>query len=208
MATGPPGRSGLVVGFGGRGELVGNFGAWGGIAEEVGLGFLQEVVATLGNAFEGEMAQGDAFHFFDGMQFLKKVTSEDVELGACGVDLVPEIGGAAASGIGLADGAEARASFFAEAIKFFEGEAAFDLDVIDLRKIGPGFKNDRGEIAIVGEKDEAGVGVIEGADGIDALGETAEEIAEGAAAFGIGEGGNNLGRFVEEEIDVIFFGFD
>ena len=124
------------------------------------------------------------------------------------MDFVPEIGGAATSGIGLANGAEARAGVLAETIEFFEGEAALDLDVIDLRKIGPGFKHGGGEVAIVGEKDEAGVGVVEGADGINAFGEAAEEIAECAAAFGIGERGNDFGRFVEEQVDVILFGFD
>jgi len=162
----------------------------------------------LGDAFEGEMAEGDAFHFFNGMQFLEEGTAENVEFGAGGVDFVPEIGGAATCGVGLANRAESRAGFLAETIEFFEGEAALDLDVIDLRKIGPGFEDGGGEIAIVGEKNEAGIGVVEGADGINALGETAEEIAKGAAAFGIGEGGDDFGRFVEEEIDVIFFGFD
>ncbi|HXR33885.1 MAG TPA: hypothetical protein VN830_09265 [Verrucomicrobiae bacterium] len=198
----------MTMGFRGAREGALEFGWRGGIAERVGLTLFHEVVATLRNAFQGEMAQGDAFYFFDGMQFLEEGAAENVEFGAGGVNFVPEIGGATAGGIGLAHGAEARAGFFAEAIEFFEGEAALDLDVIDLRKIGPGFEHGGGEIAIVGKKDEAGVGVIEGADGIDAFGKAAEEIAEGAAAFGIGKGGNNFWRFVEEEIDVIFFGFD
>jgi len=166
------------------------------------------MVAALGYAFEGEMAEGDALYFFNGMQFLEEGTTENIEFGAGGVDFVPEIGGAAACGIGLANGAEARAGVLAETIKFLEGEAALDFYVIDLRKMGPGFEHGGGEVAIVGEKDEAGVGVIERADGINALGKTAQEIAECAAAFGIGEGGDDFGRFVEEEIDVIFFGFD
>src|SRR5208283_3159140 len=94
----------------------------------------------------------------------------------------------AASGIGLANSAEARAGFLAETIEFLEGEAALDLDVINLRELGPGFKHGGGEIAIVGEKDEAGIGVVEGADGINAFGKAAEEIAKCAAALGIGEG--------------------
>ena len=169
---------------------------------------VEEAVAALGDAFKGEMAEGNAFHFFDGMQFLEKGAAENVEFGAGGVGFVPKIGGAPASGIGLADGAEARAGFFAETIEFFEGEAALDLDVIDLRELGPGFEHGGSEIAIVGEKDEAGVGVVEGADGINAFGKAAEEIAKCAAALGIGEGGDDFGRFVEDEVDVIFFGFD
>lgn len=198
----------MAMGLGGASERALEFGWWGGSTESVGLALFQEMVAALGDAFEGEMAKGDAFHFFDGMHFLEEGAAKDVEFGAGGVDFVPEICGPAAGGIGLANGAEARAGFLAETIEFFEGEAALDLDVIDLWKIGPGFEDGGGEIAIVGEKDEARIGVIEGADGIDALGKTAKEIAEGAAAFGIGEGGNDFWGFVEEEIDVIFFGFD
>ena len=67
MAMGSAGRRGIVVGFGWRRELEGNLGAGRGITESVGLGFLQEVVAALGDAFEREVAEGDAFHFFDGM---------------------------------------------------------------------------------------------------------------------------------------------
>jgi len=208
MAMGPARRSGLVVGFWGRSELVEDLRAWRGMAEGVGLAGVKEVVAALGDAFEGEMAEGDALYFFDGMQLLEEGAAENVEFGAAGVDFVPEIGGAAARGIGLANSAEARAGSLAETIEFFEGETALDLDVINLRKMGPGFEHGGGEIAIVGEKDEAGVGVVEGADGINALGKAAQEIAEGAAALGIGEGRDDFGRFVKEEIDVIFFGFD
>jgi len=194
----------MAMGLGGASEGAKGFGRGLGSTESVGLGFLQEAVAALGDAFEGEMAEGDALHFFDGMQFLEEGAAENVEFGAGGVDFVPKIGGAAAGGVGLADGAEARARFLTETIEFFEGEAALDFYVIDLRELGPGFEHGGREVAIVGEKDEARVGVVEGTDGIDALGKTAQEIAEGSAAFGVGEGGNDLGRFVEEEIDVVF----
>ncbi len=50
-----------------------------------------------------------------------------------------------------------------------------------------------GEIAIVGEEDEAAGVVVERADGIDALGKAAKEIAKSFAAFGIGEGGDDFG---------------
>lgn len=198
----------MTMGFGGRSEIVEDFSAGGGMAERVGLAGVEEAVAALGDAFEGEMAEGDALHFFYGMQFLEEGAAENVEFGAGGVDFVPKIGGAAARGVGLTDGAEAGAGFLAETIEFFEGEAALDFDVIDLWEMGPGFEHGGGEIAIVGEKDEAGVGVVEGADRINALGKAAQEIAKRAAALGIGEGGDDFGRFVEDEVDVIFFGFD
>jgi hypothetical protein len=142
------------------------------------------------------------------MEFLEEGAAEDIEFGSGGVNFVPEIGGVAASGIGLAHGAEAGAGFLAKTIEFFEGEAAFDFHVIGLGEVGPGFEDGGSEVAIVGEKDEATVGVIERADGIDALGKTAQEIAQGATALGIGEGGDNFGRLVENEVDMIFLGFD
>jgi len=57
------------------------------------------------------------------------------------------------------------------------------------------------EVAVVGEKDEAGGGVFEIANGINAFRKAAKEIAEGFAAFRIGEGGDDLGGFVKKEID-------
>ena len=78
---------------------------------------------------------------------------------------------------------------------------ALDFDVVDLLDPAPMFQEMRGEFAIVREEDQTGGGVFEIADGIDALGESAQEIAKRFAAFGISEAGNNFGRFVEEQID-------
>jgi len=44
------------MGFWGRREIVEDFGAGGGMAEGFGLAGVEETVAALGNAFEGEMA--------------------------------------------------------------------------------------------------------------------------------------------------------
>jgi len=84
------------MGFCGARERAKGFGRGLGSTESVGLGFLQEAVAALGDALKGEMAEGDTFHFFDGMQFLEEGAPENIEFGADGVDFVPEIGGAAA----------------------------------------------------------------------------------------------------------------
>jgi hypothetical protein len=91
---------------------------------------------------------------------------------------------------------------FAKALEIGEREHAFHFDVIGLIEVVPVLEELRGEVAVVGEEDEAGSGVFEIADGVNAFGKTAEKIAEGFASFGIGERGDNFGRFVEEEIDV------
>ena len=58
-----------------------------------------------------------------------------------------------------------------------------------------------GEGAIVGEEEETFAGVVEAADGIDALGKIAEELHDGGAAFGIADGGDVAFRFVQQKID-------
>jgi len=80
--------------------------------------------------------------------------------------------------------------------------------VVGLLELVPVFEELGGEVAVVGHEDEACGGVFEIANGIDALGKTAEEIAEGFAAFGIGEGRDDFGRFVEEKIDEAGSRFD
>jgi hypothetical protein len=72
----------------------------------------------------------------------------------------------------------------------------------------PVFKELRGQVAVVGEKDEAGSGVFEIANRIDAFGKAAKKIAESFAALRIGERRDDLGWFVEEKIDVARSGLD
>ena len=184
------------------------FGRFFGVGEGFDSGFVEQAVAAGGDAFEREPTQADALHFFDGMIFAEEHAAEGVHFCAEHACLIPKIGSVTTGGVRLANGAEFGAGFLAEAFKFFEVEAPLDLDVVELRKIRPVFEHLRGEAAVVGEQDKAAGGVVEAADGINALGKTAKEIAKGFAALGIGERGNHIGRLVHEEISGAFLGFD
>ena len=112
------------------------------------------------------------------------------------------------AGVRLANGANDGVGVAAKALQIAHQQAAFDFYVIHLREIGPIFQHFGGEIAVVGEKDETAGVVIEAADGIDALGQAAQEISECLAALGIGHGGNDFGRLVEDEVDATLVGLD
>jgi hypothetical protein len=58
-----------------------------------------------------------------------------------------------------------------------------------------------GEVAIIRHEDESGGRIFEVAHGIDTLRQSAEKIAECFAALGVGEGGDDFGRLVQEEIE-------
>ncbi len=192
-------------GFGGERE---KFGKRRGIAELIDLIAFQQTIVAGRDAFDREMAEGDALDLLDGMPFREERAAEHIEASASGLRFVPIIGGVAARRIGLANGAEMNAGFLGEAIEFGKGEAALDLDEEGLRELVPDAENGGSEVAIVGEQDEAAVVVIESADGIDALGKTAQEIAKGAAILRIGEMGDDFGRFVDDEIGGLFCGID
>jgi hypothetical protein len=80
--------------------------------------------------------------------------------------------------------------------------------VVGLIETIPVLEELRSEVAVVGEEDNAGGGVFEVPDRVNAVRKAAEEIAEGFAAFGVGERGDNFGGFVEQEIDVARSGRD
>ena len=135
------------------------------------------------------------------MVFAEKGAAKRFELGALHRELIPVIGAVAASGFRLANGFQLDAEFFAEALEVGEREHTFYFDVVGLLEMIPVFEELGGEVAIVGKEDQAGGGVFEIADGIDAFGKSAKKIAKSFAALGIGERGDDFGRFVEEEID-------
>ncbi len=65
----------------------------------------------------------------------------------------------------------------------------------------PVFQEFCGEVAIIGHENQPGGGVFEIADGIDAFGEATKKIAKRFAALRIGEGGDHLGRLMEEQVN-------
>ena len=74
-----------------------------------------------------------------------------------------------------------------------------------LRKVFPALQHFRGEIAIVGEKNQSRGGVIEAADGIDAFRQAAQKIAQRLAAFGVGHGGHDFRRLIQQDVHVALF---
>src|SRR3981189_618120 len=71
-------------------------------------------------------------------------------------------------------------------------EATLHFDPIRLRQIRRCFQHAAGKVAVVGEEDNAAGRVVETANWKYAFGDTDEQIANGAAAFGVGERRNNL----------------
>ncbi len=80
--------------------------------------------------------------------------------------------------------------------------------MINLLEIGPIFQHFGGQIAVVGEEDQAAGIVIEAADRINTFGQPLETVAESFAAFRIGESGNHFGRFIEHDVDATLVGFN
>jgi hypothetical protein len=162
----------------------------------------------LRQSFQIERAEADAFEFFDGMFFGKKHAAKNVFPRVLQGGFIPEIFSVTTAGVRLANGANDSVGVAAKALQIAHEEAAFNFYVIHLLEIGPVFQHFSGEITVVGEKDETAGVVIEAADGIDALGQTAEEIPERLAALGVGHGGDDFGRLVEDEVDAALVGLD
>ncbi len=76
-----------------------------------------------------------------------------------------------------------------------------DLDEIGFGDVGAGVGELLGERAVVGEEEQSFAGVVEAADGIDALGKIFEKLHDGGAAFGIGDGSDVAFGLVQKEVD-------
>jgi hypothetical protein len=163
--------------------------------------FDEQTVATLRQSFQVERAEADAFEFFDRMFFGKKHAAKNVLAGVLQGGFIPKIFGVTTAGVRLPNGANDGVSVAAKTLQIAHQQATFNFYVIDLLEIGPVFQHFGGEVAVVGEKNETAGVVIEAADGIDALGQAAEEISKGLAALGVGHGGDDFGRLVKDEVD-------
>lgn len=133
------------------------------------------------------MAKADTQDFFDRVMLAEEDVAERFELCALHGELVPIVGTVAARGLGLADGLQLDAQLPANAVKIGEGEHALYFYVIGLVQAIPAFQKLRGEVAVVGEKDQARGRVFEIADRENAFRKTAKEIAKSFAAFGVSE---------------------
>ena len=84
------------------------------------------------------------------MFFGEEDAAQNVFFGILQGNLIPEIFGVTAGGVGLANGANRGGGIAAEALQISHHEAAFDFYVVMLLKVGPVFQHFRGEIAVVG----------------------------------------------------------
>ena len=79
------------------------------------------------------------------------------------------------------------------------GRFAADFDEVGFFDAGGGTGEGVGEVAVVGHEQEAFAGVIEAADGEDALAGF-EEVRDGGAVFGVAGGGDVAFWFVEDVV--------
>ncbi len=190
-----------------RGVSWARFG-FGGLAQGFDFAGFKRAVAVAGDAFDAEGAERNADPFFNGVAGFEHDVAQGFFLCVTHANFVPIVGGVTTSRIGLAQGLETDAGFFAEMREFVAREHAFDLDVVTLFEMLPILEQRSGEVAVVREKNEAAGGVFEISHWVDACWKTAERVDERFAAFGIGHGSDDVDWFVKRQVDVRFSGGD
>lgn len=116
------------------------------------------------------------------------------------------VGGAASEDADPAWGSSALGEMDAghELLEVFGRDAAGDVGLVSLGDAVAGMSELRGEVAVVGQDEEAlGVG-IEASDGVDALVNAGEEVEDGEAAVGVGRGGEVAEGLIEKEVGDAF----
>jgi hypothetical protein len=126
----------------------------------------------LRQTFQSERAESDAFQFFHGMAFGKKHASQNVFLGILQRNFIPEIFRVTARGIRLPHRANGAAGVASQTLQVAHHQPAFNFYVVHLLKIGPVFQHFRGEITIVGQKNQAHRVVVEPPNWINTLRQT------------------------------------
>ena len=171
-----------------------------GFQQGVDFFLFEEAVSATRNAFNEQRTEADAHDFFHGVMFTEEHGAERFEFGTLHRELIPEVGAVAARGFRLANGFQVDAHFPADAIEIGKREHAFDFYMKSLVDVIPVFEKLCGEVTVIGEENQAGGGIFEIADGIDALRKSAKKIAKRFAALRIGQRRDDFRRFVEEEI--------
>ncbi|MFZ0618459.1 MAG: hypothetical protein WAM01_07210, partial [Candidatus Acidiferrales bacterium] len=149
-------------------------------------------------AIERDGGDGDAFHLIHGMIGVEKFSAQRVTGRFGERDFVPRI-------VLPRQAGNARAGGRSQLFGFLKSEQRSKLDMPGLRQT-MGLQEAIGEIAVIGKQDESGSMVFEAADGKDTLGNAVEQLAEAAAAFGIGKSGDDFGGFMEREINALTIG--
>lgn len=168
--------------------------------------FLQESVPATRNTLQVEWTKADTMNLFDGMMLAEKYAAQGFQFRPLEADFVPVVCGVAADRVGLTECFDLRACFLAETIEFRECQHAFHFELVHLVEMVPVFQQARGEVTVIRQEHEPSRSVFKIPDGIDALRESAQEIAKCLAAFGIGERRDDFRRLMQNEVDVAFGG--
>ena len=86
--------------------------------------------------------------------------------------------------------------------EFGFGGLAGDLDEVSFFYAGGGLGEAVGQLAVVGDDEQAFAHVVEAADGVEALLHLVEELHHRGAAFGVLDGGDEAAGLVEDEVAV------
>ena len=145
---------------------------------------------------EGEGAEGDTLDLFDVVADVMEHAA-DLAIAAFNEnDFVPGVGGVfeeadlGGRSFDAATVVENDGDAVAEALERLLGGTAANFDVVGLGDVGGGFGELLSEGAVVGEEQQTLAGVVEAADGIEALGLVAEKLHDGGTALGIAGGGD------------------
>lgn len=153
---------------------------------------------AFGEAAEFERAELDALHLFHGMIDGEEFVTQQVAARVGQLDFIPGILRMRTRGAGSAQAAQTSVGAPANLLELVVGKAAGNLQPIDFGQARGVPQDAVSELAIGGEQQQAGDVVIETAHGKNAAGKSAQDVAERGASFGIGHGGDDVDRFVQE----------
>ena len=88
-----------------------------------------------------------------------------------------------------------------ELCELFFGEVAVDLHHVGLLDVAGGGSDAMRELAVIGEQQQAFAGVVETANREDAFLHATQQMHDGLAAFGVGDGGDHFARLVQRDVD-------
>jgi hypothetical protein len=162
-----------------------------------------EVSIAAGGEVEFEEADFHATEFFHQLAEVFEHHS-DLVLAAFGeADFIPRIlAGLDEFDVGGRGAAAMQRDAGLKRFHLFIGEGPGNFHYIRFDDVGGGRCDAMGELAIIGEQQQAFAGIVEAADGEDALLHAAQQVHDGLAAFRIGHGGDALAWFVERDVDV------
>jgi hypothetical protein len=140
------------------------------------------------------------------MAYRQQILAKQIQAHAGKLQLVPRVRGIFPGSVRAAQREHFRVQRVREALHLRVAQAAFYFDPVGLWERRQSFHHAAGEFAVVGQENHAACGVVQTADRKNAVGDSDQIIAKRAAAFRVGERGDDFGRLVHQKIDVLFGG--